>query len=152
MRKAVNSVSKKVGSQKVVFAIAFALLLLYAAYVLFFFYFAIVCALKPNNDAYMVDKLSKQLVNWTAPPNFKNFFEAFDQLQIVLRGYTFSVMTWNSIWRTVTSSVLSIASSTMVCYVLVFYRSKLTKFIYNLGIFVSLFPVYGAAGGGRGYY
>ena len=94
----------------------------------------------------MIDKLSQKLASWTAAPNFKNFIEAFDQLETVLRGYSFSIMTWNSIWRTVTSSVLSIMASTMVCYVLVFYRSKLTRFIYNLGIFVSLFPVYGSAG------
>lgn len=141
-----TSALRKSGSERIVFAVAFSLLLLYVIYVLFFFYFAIVCALKTNNDAYMIDKLSKKLAFWTAAPNFKNFFEAFDQLEAVLRGYSFSVMTWNSIWRTVTSSVLSIMSSTMVCYILVFYRSKLTKFIYNLGIFVSLFPVYGSAG------
>ncbi len=146
MRSKKSSISKKSSSEKIVFAIAFALLMLYAAYVLFFFYFAIVCALKTNNDAYMIDKLSKKLANWTALPNFMNFVEAFDQLEVVLRGFSFSVMTWNSIWRTVTSSILSIMSSTMVCYILVFYRSKLTRFIYNLGIFVSLFPVYGSAG------
>ena len=91
MRK--SSISKKSNSQKIVFAVAFILLALYAVYVLFFFYFAIVCALKTNNDAYMIDKLAKKLVNWTALPNFKNFFEAFDQLEVVLRGYSFSVMT-----------------------------------------------------------
>lgn len=146
MRKKTTSVLKKSGSEKTVEIVAFVLFLLYAAYVLFFFYFAIVCALKTNNTAYMLDKLDKRLAFWTAAPNFKNFFEAFDQLEKVLRGYSFAVMTWNSIWRTVTSAVLSILSSTMVCYILVFYRSKLTRFIYNLGIFVSLFPVYGSAG------
>lgn len=141
-----SNTSKKSSSEKIVFSIAFILLMLYTVYVLFFFYFAVVCALKTDNTVYMIDKLSKKLVNWTCVPNFRNFLEAFDQLEVVLRGYSFSVMTWNSIWRTVTSSILSIMSSTMVCYILVFYRSKLTKFIYNLGIFVSLFPVYGAAG------
>ena len=34
----------------------------------------------------------------------------------------------------------------MVCYVLVFYRSRITKAIYNLGIFVSILPLYGSAG------
>lgn len=137
---------KNSGSQKVAFILAFILLFAYTVYVLFFFYFAIVCALKTDNNAYMIDKLSKKLVNWTALPNFKNFTEAFDQLETVLRGYSFTIMTWNSIWRTVTSSILSIMSSAMVCYVVVFYRSKLTKWIYNIGIFVALFPVYGSAG------
>ncbi len=141
-----SKLTKQSNSQKVVFTVAFILLMLYTLYVLFFFYFAVVCALKTDNTAYMLDKLSKKLINWTALPNFNNFLEAFDQLEVVLRGYSFATMTWNSMWRTITSSVLSIMSSTMVCYILVFYRSKLTKFIYDLGIFVSLFPVYGAAG------
>lgn len=137
---------KRSGSQKVAFILAFIILLTYTVYVLFFFYFAIVCALKTDNNAYMIDKLSKKLANWTAWPNFKNFTQAFDQLETVLRGYSFTIMTWNSVWRTVTSSILSIMSSAMVCYIVVFYRSKLTKWIYNIGIFVALFPVYGSAG------
>ena len=32
----------------------------------------------------------------------------------------------------------------MVCYILVFYKSKLTRFLYNLGIFVSILPLYGS--------
>lgn len=31
----------------------------------------------------------------------------------------------------------------MVCYILVFYRSKFTRFLYNLGILVSILPLYG---------
>ena len=32
----------------------------------------------------------------------------------------------------------------MVCYILVFYRSKFSSFIYNLGILVSILPLYGS--------
>ena len=134
---------KKSVSRNVVFTIAFVLLMLYVLYVVFFFVFAFVCATKTDNSQ---DKINDKLVSFGGGFNLKNFVTAFDQLETVVQGCSFGNMLWNSVWRTVTSSVLSIMASSMVCYILVFYRSKMTKFIYNLGLFVSVLPVYGSAG------
>ena len=137
---------KRSTSRDIVFTVAFVLLLLYTVYVLFFFVFAFVCAVKTDNAQYTQDKISNRLFSFGGGFNLKNFVTAFDQLEATLQGFSFGNLLWNSLWRTVTSAVLSIMSSSMVCYVLVFYRSKMTKFIYNLGLFVSILPVYGSAG------
>ena len=133
-------------SGKVVWTIAFVLLLIYALYVLFFFAFAFICAVKTDNKQYTMDKIENKLFSFEGGFNLKNFSTAFDQLEKLLNGYSFESLLWNSIWRTVTSSLLAILTSSMVCYILVFYRSKLTKFIYTLGLFVSILPIYGSAG------
>ncbi len=136
-------------SRKVVFAIAFILFVIYTAYVLFFFAFAVICALKTDNTQYTQDQTNKVLFGFTGGFNVSNFATAFKSLEEAMMGqgdYSFFGLLWNSIWRTVTSSVLSIMTSAMVCYILVFYRSKITKFIYNLGLFVAVLPVYGSAG------
>lgn len=138
---------KKSTSRKVVFAIAFVLFVLYTAYVLFFFAFAFICAVKTDNSQYTQDKINDKLFGFSGGFNLSNFVTAFNSLKTSLGdNYSFWNMLWNSIWRTVTSSVLSIMASAMVCYILVFYRSKLTKFIYTLGLFVAVLPVYGSAG------
>ena len=108
---------KRSASRDIVFTVAFILLLLYTVYVLFFFAFAFICAVKTDNAQYTQDKINNRLFGFGGGFNMKNFV-----------------------------TVLSILSSSMVCYVLVFYRSKMTKFIYNLGLFVSILPVYGSAG------
>lgn len=133
-------------SRNIVFTVAFILMFLYLLYVVFFFVFAVICALKTNNDQYMLDKISRKLFSFSGGFNVKNFFNAFDDLGKIVPGYTFINMLWNSLWRTVTYSVLSIMSSAMVCYILVFYRSKLTGLIYVVGLFVSIMPVYGSQG------
>lgn len=138
---------KKSASRKVVFSVAFALFLLYTIYVLFFFAFAFICAVKTDNSQYTEDKINDKLFGFSGGFNISNFVTAFNSLENSLgKNYSFWNMLWNSIWRTITSSVLSIMASAMVCYILVFYRSKMTKFIYTLGLFVAVLPVYGSAG------
>ncbi len=145
MNKMLNT--KKSVSRNVVFTIAFILFVIYTAYVLFFFAFACICAVKTDNKQYTQDKIDDKLFGFSGGFNLKNFVTAFDSLERVLGDeYSFFSMLWNSVWRTITSSVLSIMASAMVCYILVFYRSKLTKFIYTLGLFVAVLPVYGSAG------
>lgn len=139
--------SRRSTSHKAVFTIAFILFAIYTLYVLFFFAFSIICALKTDNNQYTQDKINNQLFGLTGGFNPGNFVTAFNSLEQVLGSdYSFMNMLWNSVWRTLTSSVLSIMTSAMVCYILVFYRSKLTKFIYTLGLFVAVLPVYGSTG------
>lgn len=144
--KCLNNRKHKSVSRNVVFNIAFVLFSLYALYVLFFFAFALICATKTDNAQYTRDKINDCLFGFRGGFNLGNFITAFDQLERVLGGFSFANMLWNSLWRTITSSVLSVMASSMVCYILVFYRSKMTGFIYNLGLFVAVLPVYGSAG------
>lgn len=133
-------------SQKIVYTIAFILLALYTAYVLFFFVFAILIALRQDMATFTLDKLAKNLFLFPENPTFKNFLGSFAELGKIDAVNTFWSITWNSIWRTVISAVLSIMSSAMVCYILVFYRSRFTKLLYNVGLVVAILPLYGSAG------
>lgn len=133
-------------SRKIVFTIAFVLFVLYTAYILFFFVFGILIALKADMQAYTADQINKRLFSWPEHPAWGNFTKAFGELALIDSKSTFLSILWNSIWRTSGSALLSITASAMVCYVLVFYRCRFTKFMYNVGLFVAILPLYGSAG------
>ena len=137
---------KKSKSEKIVFGIAFAMFTLYALFILFFFVFAFLCALRKDGYAFDTERFNHQnLFSWPKNASFDSFINSFDTLAQINGGKdSFLIITWNSIWRTTIYVFLSILTSSMVCYVLVFYRSKITRFIYNLGIFVSILPLYGS--------
>ncbi len=141
-----QSMKKMSASQRVVYGLAWVIIAAYTAYVLFFFLFGILIALRENMPAFTQDRINKDLLSIPTNPNFGNFLAAFDELSKINDTDTFWTITWNSIWRTTISSVFSVGSSAMVCYILVFYRSRFTKFLYALGIIVAILPVYGAAG------
>ncbi|MCQ2399580.1 MAG: hypothetical protein MJ072_03645, partial [Clostridia bacterium] len=143
---AMRSKKKKSTSQRIVFTIAFILFMIYVVYVVSFFVFAFFCAVKPNQSAYTQDMIRHRLFSWPKEPNFGNFLRAFDSLEQAIPGTSFAIMTWNSVWRTTTYAFLSIAGSTMVCYILAFYRNKFTRFLYVLGLFTSILPLYGSSG------
>ena len=133
-------------SQNIVYALAFLLLAGYTAFVLFFFVFAILIALRENMAVFTTDKLAKTLFLLPENPTIQNFLGSFAELGKIDAVNDFWSITWNSIWRTVISCVFSIGSCAMVCYVLVFYRCKFTKLLYNIGLVVAVLPLYGSAG------
>ncbi|HIU59331.1 MAG TPA: carbohydrate ABC transporter permease [Candidatus Scatosoma pullistercoris] len=133
-------------SRKIVFTVAFFLFVLYTAYILFFFLFGVLIALKTDMQAYTADQINKRLFSWPEHPAWGNFGKAFGELAMIDSKSTFLSILWNSVWRTSGSAFLSIMASAMVCYVLVFYRSRFTRFMYNLGLFVAILPLYGSAG------
>ena len=133
-------------SERIVFSVAFVLFVIYAAYILFFFLFGVIIALKPSMVAYTQDRIDKVLFSFPKEPAWNNFVLAFGELGSIDNKNTFLSITWNSVWRTTGYAVLSIMASSMVCYILVFYRSKLTKLLYNLGLFVAILPLYGSSG------
>lgn len=137
---------KKSTSEKVVFSIAFVMFTIYAAFILFFFVFAFLIALRESGYAFDMERLDhNNLFSWPENASFQSFIDSFDTIAMINNGsHTFLEITWNSIWRTTTYVFLSILTSSMVCYILVFYRSKFTKFLYNLGIFVAILPLYGS--------
>lgn len=133
-------------SQNIVYTLAFLFFCFMAVYILFFFGFAILIALRENMVAFTTDKLAKTLFMLPENPTFQNFLGAFAELGKIDGTSTFWSITWNSIWRTMVNSVLAIMSCSMVCYILVFYRCKFTKMLYNVGLVVAILPLYGSAG------
>lgn len=138
---------KKSTSEKIVFGIVFTLFVIYAAFILFFFVFAFFCALRKDGFEFDMERHDHlNLFSWPANASFDSFKNSFSTLAQINGGRdNFFIITWNSLWRTTTYVFLSILTSSMVCYILVFYKSKFTKFLYNLGIFVSILPLYGTA-------
>lgn len=140
---------KKSLSEKIVFIVAFIILLAYAILVAYFFFYGLSLALLGDAEAYEEVQFEGKLwiPQWDKI-SFKAFYEALFNLTsstASLKDFSFLQLTWNSIWRTTLYSTLSIFTSCCVCYILVFYRSRLTKFIYNLGLFVSIIPLFGSA-------
>ena len=133
-------------SERVVYIIVFIMFSLYAAFILFFFLFAFFCALRKDGFEFDMERHNHaNLFSWPANASFDSFKNSFNTLAQINGGKdSFLVITWNSIWRTTTYVFLSILTSSMVCYILVFYRSKFTRFLYNFGIFVAILPLYGS--------
>lgn len=138
--------TRKPLSQKIVYTIAWTILALYTAYVLFFFLFGALIAIRPNMAEFTLDRLHKELISIPDNATLNNFLSAFDELGKINAVDTFWTITWNSIWRTTISAMLAVGSCAMVCYILVFYRSRFTKLLYSIGIVVAILPLYGSAG------
>ncbi len=141
-----KSGAKLARSQKVVYTLAFIAILIYTLYVLFFFVFGGLIAIRENQPAFTTDRLNKDLLSIPENATGHNFIEAFSELEKINDTDTFWSITWNSIWRTTISALFAVGSSAMVCYILVFYRSRFTKFLYAMGIIVAILPLYGSAG------
>ena len=130
-------------SQRIVFDVAFILLVLYTALVLFFFLYGFLISIKANQDAFLDDILNVKLFSFPEKPNFGNYLFTFTEWKTIDGKNDFMMMVWNSVWRTTASAFLNWFSTAIVCYVLVHYRSKFTSFIYALGLLIAMLPLYG---------
>ncbi len=133
-------------SKTIVYSVAFALMLLYALLVLYFFVYGILISLKLNQSQYIKDVMAVKIFSFPKPfsvENFKNYAETFSVWEQIV-DTSFMGMVWNSIWRTTSSAFLTWFTTAIVCYVLVHYKSKFTEFLYVLGLFISMFPLYGS--------
>lgn len=146
-----NKASPRALSEKIVFILAFIILVAYAIFVLYFFAFGLNISLLGTPEAYSDALMEKTLINFDFTRiDFSALLNSFTRLPDMLaalsgeyEGITYGTLVWNSIWRTTLYSGISIFTSAAVCYILVFYKSRFTKFLYNLGIFVSIIPIYG---------
>ncbi len=145
-------------SMKIAFAIAFVILMAYAIYVLSFFLFGFILSLK--DYTYRVgegvfapkywDYLASKGLLFTLDEHsfrFANYFDAWGSFTVTgLNGstITYTEMLWNSLWRTIVMTFVNWFCTVSVCYVLVHYKNKVTKFIYSLGLILSIIPLYGA--------
>lgn len=140
-----HCVTKKTVPQEIGSVIAFVLFTLYAAFILFFFLFAILIAIKADNKAYLMDKIKNRVFCIPENPTFKNFTGVFKRWE-EMGGLSYGKMLINSIWISLLGPLIAAFVTATVTYVLVFYSSKVTRMIYKLGVFVSILPIYGAAG------
>lgn len=132
-------------SRKAAFSVAFMLFVLYTLLILFFFAYGILLSVKASQVDVNNDIANATL--FSLPKNFSliNYVKCFTDWERYT-GYSYWIMVWNSIWRTVLSAFLSWFSTALVCYVLVHYKSKFTEFLYWVGLLISMLPLYGGQG------
>lgn len=116
-------------SRKAAFSVAFMLFVLYTLLILFFFAYGILLSVKASQVDVNNDIANATL--FSLPKNFSliNYVKCFTDWERYT-GYSYWIMVWNSIWRTVLSAFLSWFSTALVCYVLVHYKSKFTECSY----------------------
>ncbi len=145
--KASGNRGQKSLSKKIVYTVAFVLMLLYALIILYFFVYGILISLKLNQTEYVQDLMDVNIFSFPRPfgiENLKNYSRIFTTWKQLDGTNSFLDMVWNSVWRTASSSFLTWFTTAIVCYVLVHYKSKFTEFLYVLGLFISMFPLYGS--------
>ena len=133
-------------TRKIVYAIAFLLIALYSLLVVYFFVYGILLSLKNNQETFLADQFANRLFSIPIPANFGNYIKTFSEWTVIDGTNTFLTMLWNSIWRTVSSALLSWFTTAAVCYVLVHYKTKFTNLLYSIGLLISMLPLYGGQG------
>lgn len=140
-RKRVTKVKRTKGEQ-VVFAIAFIMILLYSLFLLYHFYFMLQLATKGSSSEFADDYIDNRLASWS--PNFTlaNFIRAFSSFTV--KGFTFPMIVFNSLWYSVGSILINLFFEAAGTYVLCKYKFKGRMFIYNLIIIRMMIPIYGS--------
>lgn len=129
-------------SRKITFTVAFVIFILYSIYILYFLLFAVLLAIKPSSQQFILDKMNGKLFSIPSNPTLANFTGAFKYFKI--GEHTYPEMIFHSLWRSAGATFIGWMSTAMVTYILVFYRNKFTGFVYLLGFFLSTLPLYGA--------
>lgn len=127
-------------SEKIVFAAVFCIFFLYAAFILYFLFYAFNASLIENGRAFVKNNTSLRFFDH---PEFANFYRAFTELKDEYSDTGFFGMTVNSLWFAGGSVVLSIFFTTATAYVVCKYDFRLKNFIYKLAIIMMMLPVYG---------
>ena len=128
---------RKSTSEIIVFSIAFCVILLHCLIILYIYLYGVNASFRESNSAFMRDpnKLAVEL-------NFRNYLKAFSIFKI---GTTnFFGLIWNTIWQTALGTFISLGTATCSTYCVAKYKCKFTKFIFNLVLFIMVFPVYGS--------
>lgn len=146
MKKLFHSFSEgKTKPQIAATAILFVVFALYSAFILFFFLFAFLIAVKENQSAFLDDQIAKRLFCWPKHFTLRNFAEVFPVWERIIE-VSYAEMTFNSVWISLLGPLLNSFCTATVTYVLVFYKTKYTKWLYKLGLFLAILPIYGSGG------
>ena len=135
--------------EKVVFAILFVVLSLYAISLIYPFVWLIISSFK-NFVYYNIDISTG---NAFALPNQisfypQNYIEAFTLIEAPVGGdkVTYLEMFFNSLWYTVGSGIISIFSVCCVAYVVSRFKFPGNSFLYAFGVFIMTLPIVGNSG------
>ena len=134
---------KRTKGERVLYACVFLILSAYSLFILYHFYFLLQLATKGDMREYYNALDGNTLATWSKNFTLKYFGMAFTALTDNF-GNTFLDMTWNSIWFSVGSMVISLFFESAVAYVVCKYKFKGKDFLYNLVIFRMMLPIVGS--------
>ncbi len=133
---------KRTKGEQVVFCIAFALIFVYSAFLLYHFYFLLQLATKGTHREFIQDKIANNLATWS--PNFtmKNFADAFSKFKV--EKQPFAMLVFNSLWYSIGSVLINIFFEAAATYVICKYKFRGRMFLYNLVIARMMIPIMGS--------
>ena len=129
---------RKTPQERIVFAVAFLVLAIWAAIVLYMFFWAVISALK-TNLAYIREPLQlPELSNL----QWSNFNVAINKLNY--NGVGFVGMLINSLWLVIGSTFIGTFTICVTGYVFAQYDFPGKNFLLSLVLFVMIIPIYGS--------
>lgn len=147
--KTKSALNQKSTSEKVVFTVAFIILLIYALSFMFPLVWLLFNSLKSQLN--YLDDFTKAIAlpKW-GKWQFENYLEAVQGLSH--NRTNFIGMFFNSIWTSVVSLALNMFLSCCTGYVLAKYRFKGRDFIYGVAIVCMTLPIFGTGGATYTFY
>ena len=120
---------KRTKGEQVLYVFVFAMLAIYALFILYHFYFLLQLATKGTAVEYDKAVMDDTLAVWSKNFTLRNFRLAFSALTDDY-GNTFLGMTFNSIWFSIGSMVISLFFESAVTYVVCKYNFAIEVTFY----------------------
>ena len=131
-----KKIYNKTKTQKIVFTIVFILFSLYAITLIYPFIWAFLSSVKDHTE-FIMNRFA-----WPKQWLFRNYIDAFVQLQV--NGNNMIIMLLNSLWLTVGGTVISVACSTVLAYVVNKYQFPGRNVLYAISLIVMILPIVGS--------
>jgi ABC-type glycerol-3-phosphate transport system permease component len=150
-KKKKSLLNRRSKSETIVMAIAFLFMLIHVSAILYVFLYGVNLSLKWDQSVFtLMDGGERRnslaifidLKNGIFEPNFSNYVKAMGQLESA--GAPFFTMVFNSMWYSIGGTLLSLTVAACSTYVVAKYRNAFTRFVFNLVIFLMVFPIIGS--------
>ena len=134
---------KRTKGERILYIVVFTILAIYSLFILYHFYFLLQLATKGTAVEYDKAVMNDTLAIWSKDFTLKHFLAAFSALTDDY-GNTFLGMTFNSVWFSIGSMVISLFFESAVTYVVCKYNFRGRTLLYNLVIFRLMLPIVGS--------
>ena len=139
--------SRRSTSETIVHIVAFSFMLIHCALIIYVFLFGLNASLRWNGRLFMRDPsalaIFRDLEKGIIEPRFENYILAFKMLEDT--SYSYFFMLFNSIWYSIGGTLFSLSVAACSTYIVSKYKNKFTRLIFNVCLFLMIFPVVGAA-------
>lgn len=121
----------------VFFSIIFIVSLIHSVLLIYPFIWLIINSLKTNYE-YVTSNTMLFPSVW----QFAHYKDVFTVFQV--KGISYLEMIFNSVWYSVSSTIISVFMSSVVAYTMAKYEFKAKPIIFGVIMFIMMFPIYGA--------